>query len=380
MRSIYGCTSLSRSPSTAGWYLQVSEAWDEPFVIELPEKVIELAELVELRARLRAEGRKLVQCHGVFDVVHPGHVRYLKFARSLGDVLLVSVTADEAVEKGFDRPLVPQHLRMENLAALELVDLVVLSTESWGGPLLEAVRPDVYVKGREYESLEDPRFAREKSLVESFGGEVVYGSGDVVFSSTEIIQRRGSRLGMTDERVAAYCARHHVTAARLRELLARFADLRVLIVGDPILDRYVFCEGASVAQETPILSVSPVSEMEFPGGGAAIAGQMAALGAQVGFVTTGSADPRFETYEHLLAAPGVELHAVPTEARPLFVKVRYVVDEQKLLKVNHGHHAPISTKAADSLLDFLRREMPGCALRRAGGHRLRLRALRAPLL
>lgn len=320
-------------------------------------KILPLDELVGLRDRLRRQGRRLVQCHGCFDVVHPGHIRYLKFARSLGQFLLVSVSADDVVEKGYDRPYIPQDLRMENLAALEFVDAVCLSEDAWAGPVLELVRPDVYVKGREYEYRDDPRFAREKALVEEYGGEVVYGSGDVVFSSTDIIERRGESLGLVQDQRESYCRRHGVRLEELKRLVDAFSSLRVLVVGDPILDRYVFCESASVAQETPIISVAKVEDVDFVGGAATIASQMAALGAKVTLVTTTAADPLFEGYRQKLDARGVEVRLVPAEARPLFCKVRYVVGEQKLLKVNQGPPTPISTQVTDRVLRALDEEL-----------------------
>lgn len=326
--------------------------------MKTPEhKIVSREELVAYREELRREGRRLVQCHGCFDVVHPGHIRYLKFARSLGDVLLVTVSGDDAVGKGFDRPYIPEQLRLENLAAFEFVDLVSLADESWGGPILEAVQPDVYVKGREYEAQDDPRFAKEKALVESYGGEVVFGSGDVVFSSTEIIERRGDSLGLLDEQVRAYCRRHGIELDGLRRLADDFAGLRVLVAGDPILDRYVLCESASVAQETPILSVSAVDEIDYPGGAAAIATQMSALGAHVTMVTTGSSHPLFPRYRTMLEEQGVELRLVPAPDRPLFRKIRYVVGEQKLLKVNEGPPTPISVQSADRMAELLEEEL-----------------------
>ncbi len=321
------------------------------------DKIVSREQLVALREDLRARGKKLVQCHGCFDVVHPGHIRYLRFARSLGDVLLVSVSADEVVDKGYDRPRIPERLRMENLAALEFVDLVSLSEESWGGPMLEAVRPDVYVKGREYETLDDPRFAREKALVESWGGQVVYGSGDVVFSSTDLIEARGDALGFRQEQIEAYCRRHDVTLEGLERQLDGMGALRVVVVGDPILDRYVFCESATVAEESPILSVSPLQAEDYAGGAAAIASQMAALGAQVTLVTTGSDDPLFGRYRALLEERGVALRAVETDGRPLYRKIRYVVGEQKVLKVNEGPPMPISAQAVERMVRVLEEEL-----------------------
>ncbi|RMF73196.1 MAG: cytidyltransferase, partial [Planctomycetota bacterium] len=159
-----------------------------------------------LRTR-RESGKTVVQCHGCFDIVHPGHVRYLQFARQLGDVLIVSLTGDELVGKGPDRPYIPQELRAENLAAFEFVDWVVIDPHPTACELLEQLRPDVYVKGREYADSHDPRFLREREIVESYGGRVVFHSGDVVFSSTRLIESLDDDAHLDECRLRALCDR-----------------------------------------------------------------------------------------------------------------------------------------------------------------------------
>ena len=91
---------------------------------EADKKIHSIASLQAERARLRKAGKTLVQCHGCFDIVHPGHIRYLRMARSLGDVLVVTVSADDVVMKGYDRPYIPEDLRLDNLAELACVDYV----------------------------------------------------------------------------------------------------------------------------------------------------------------------------------------------------------------------------------------------------------------
>src|SRR5690606_26066245 len=152
-----------------------------------PTKILSHADLLARRAAARAAGRRVVHCHGCFDIVHPGHIRHLRYARQLGDILLVSLTGDEEIRKGTGRPLIPEELRAENLAALDCVDWVYIEPAPTARELLGKVRPDVYVKGREYEHNQDPRFAAERAAVEAHGGRVVFSSGDVVFSSTALI-------------------------------------------------------------------------------------------------------------------------------------------------------------------------------------------------
>ncbi|MEX0876455.1 MAG: adenylyltransferase/cytidyltransferase family protein [Phycisphaerales bacterium] len=151
-------------------------------------KVISAEQLGALRPALAARGQTLVQCHGCFDIVHPGHIRHLRFAAAQGDRLVISVTADAFVNKGPGRPMFSHDLRAENMAALEFVDWVVVHHAATAAGLLRLVRPDVYIKGAEYATNGDPRFEEERGIVESLGGRVLFSSGDVVFSSTSLVE------------------------------------------------------------------------------------------------------------------------------------------------------------------------------------------------
>jgi rfaE bifunctional protein kinase chain/domain/rfaE bifunctional protein nucleotidyltransferase chain/domain len=305
-------------------------------------KILSLAELLQVRAECRERGLVVVQCHGCFDIVHPGHLRYLRFAKEQGDRLIVSVSGDEVVGKGPARPYVGEKLRAENLAAFEFVDYVTIDRHPWAGPVLEALRPDVYVKGREYATSTDPRFRDEKALVEGYGGSVIFSSGDVVYSSSYILERFRDRYGLEQQRVAAFCERHGITRERLDGVLRSFAGRRVLVVGDPILDSYHFCEAPALAAEAPVLSVTPVREEHHAGGAFLVASQLAQLGAEVSVL-----GPRGESSDHgalgaLLDESGAHWLGPSTPSRPVFTKTRFVVDGQKVLQVNRGFPAPLS--------------------------------------
>ena len=203
-------------------------------------KVMELATLLETLRDQRAGGRTVVQCHGCFDIVHPGHIRYLEFASRQGDVLVVTLTGDSEIVKGDQRPYIPQELRAESLAALEFVDYVYIDLSPTAESVVEAIRPNVYVKGREYETSRDPRFRRERAAVESYGGRVIFSSGDVVFSSTELIAAIPRQEQLESQRLRLICERHGISRVSLSRIIDRLRNLRVAVVGDVILDRYVF--------------------------------------------------------------------------------------------------------------------------------------------
>lgn len=323
----------------------------------ISQKIVSLEELVALLAPRRSAGERVVQCHGCFDVVHPGHIRHLADSASQGDILIVSVTADPQVRKATDGPFIPQELRCENLAALSMVDFVLVDTEAWAGPVLERLRPDVYCKGLEYSTNNDPRFLKEKEIVERYGGVVVYTSGEVVYSSTRLQADYLDRGDLHDSRVRTLVARHQLTRQRLLDRLARFADASVLVVGDILIDRYVECEQGEVTAEAPVLQVTPISERTYLGGAGVLALHAASLGAKVRFV--GVLDPALSDAPwdvvDQLRSRGVEVSAVPGEGR--LEKTRYLVDGQKVFKVNHGRPMTISSAQESAWLANVERSL-----------------------
>ena len=132
--------------------------------------------------------RRVIMCHGVFDVVHPGHVRHLLYAKSKADILVASITADKHITKGLHRPHVPQDLRAVNLAAFEVVDYVVIDKNDTPLNNIRIIQPDLFAKGFEYNSKGlAPKTAAEAEVVSSYGGSLIFTPGDIVYSSSALI-------------------------------------------------------------------------------------------------------------------------------------------------------------------------------------------------
>ncbi|MGB7157937.1 MAG: adenylyltransferase/cytidyltransferase family protein, partial [Tepidisphaeraceae bacterium] len=241
-------------------------------------KICTLEQLISIRRDLAAVGKTVVHCHGCFDIVHPGHIQYLQFARSQGDVLIVSLTADPQVNKGVNRPLIPQDLRAASVAALECVDFAYVNPDPTAAELLEALRPDVYVKGREYETNHDPRFLAERDTVVRHGGRVIFSSGDVVYSSTALIGSATNAKLFNEEKVRRFRQAHGLNGADLANTIHRFRGMRMVVVGDYILDRYHLCDATGVAAESPMMSLRLLRSDDFDGGAAIIASHLAGLG------------------------------------------------------------------------------------------------------
>ncbi|MGD2107885.1 MAG: PfkB family carbohydrate kinase [Phycisphaerae bacterium] len=310
-------------------------------------KILGLDELLTAVADARKAGKTVVQCHGCFDIVHPGHIRYLEFARQQGDVLIVSLTGDSQISKGDSRPYIPQALRAENLAALVFVDHVYIDPSPTARNLLARIKPDVYVKGREYEHSTDPGFLAEKGVVESYGGRMIFSSGEVVFSSTELIESAfGHSPGDDAEsrRLALLTQRYNLSPASIEEALGRFRNLRALVVGDVLIDRYVFCDALGIASESPVISLAQRDERRFVGGAAIVARHIAALGGRASFLGAVGNDRESAEVADLLRNEGIESHLM--HLRPGIVqKSRFLADDSKLFKVDEGNAFPLDSVA-----------------------------------
>lgn len=322
-------------------------------------KVLSLEELRARREAARAAGQIVVQCHGCFDIVHPGHIRHLQHAAKLGAVLLVTITGDAEMSKGLGRPLIPQELRAENLAALDCVDWVYIEQRPTAAALLEDVRPDVYVKGREYESSQDPRFQAERDTVERHGGRVVFSSGDIVFSSTALIDSLQDSADPVNARLRGLLEQHDLAPEALDPLVSSFRGLRVCVVGQVIIDTYIMCDRPEIAGESAVMTLRPVERRSFDGGAAVIARHLAAMGARPILVTGLPGSPEGEAMRQRLLIEGVETRYLET-TRPLVEKQRFLVGSQKVMKVDLLEPVSLDSLEQRRLIDLAERSAGEC--------------------
>jgi rfaE bifunctional protein nucleotidyltransferase chain/domain len=297
------------------------------------QKILSHEQLLAIRAKARADGRAVVQCHGCFDIVHPGHVRHLRYAKALGDILLVSITGDIEMKKGVGRPLIPEELRAENLAALDCVDWVYVEQRPTAAEMLAEVKPDVYVKGKEYESNNDPRFKAERHAVQEAGGRVVFSSGDVVFSSTALIAAMEASVDPFHTRLVELSEQPALAGPELNNLVGMFRGKRVLVIGETILDTYIFCDRPHVAGESPVMTLRPLENRHYDGAAAIIARHAAAMGARPILITAMPDDGPAAAMRQRLVAEGVEVRCLRTRT-PLAEKQRFLVGTQKVLKLD----------------------------------------------
>ena len=288
-------------------------------------KVLDLDALAVRLKELKQEGRKIVLAHGVFDLMHLGHIRHFQHAKGMGDILIVTLTPDKYVNKGPHRPAFNQELRAEALSALDCVDYVAINNWPTAIETIHRLSPDLYVKGSDYKDRSNDATGNinlEEEAVRKVGGEIVF-TDDITFSSSNLINRHLSVLPPeVHDFIRDFSASY--SAADIVRCLDDAAKLRVLIVGEAIIDEYQYCETMGKSGKEPILAARYLSGERFAGGALATANNVAAFCDHVGLLTfLGEVDSHEEFVRKTLDEK-IEPFFLQMKNAPTIVKRRFV--------------------------------------------------------
>ncbi len=294
--------------------------------IKSPE---EIARLIGERPRQR----KVIMCHGVFDVVHPGHLRHLLYAKSKADILIASLTADHHIAKGRYRPHVPQELRAINLAAFEIVDYVIIDPEPTPLKNLSLIKPDMFAKGYEYQASGLPlKTQNELEVIRSYGGEIIFTPGDYVFSSSQLIEAAPPSLRI--EKLVTLMEGANLSFDKLRHVLDSLGGRRVHVVGDVIVDTFTYTSMIGGQTKTPTISVLFDKKVDYIGGAGVVAEHLRAAGADVALSTVLGEDALKDFVLDGLSKSGVQCRPIIDGTRPTTNKNAIISGGYRLLKVD----------------------------------------------
>lgn len=276
-------------------------------------------------------------------------MRLLKFAAELGDILVVGVNAD--VTPGVTLPM---ELRLESMRSISMVHHVValgLDPEKF----IAALQPDFVVKGKEFEARDNP----ERSVVEGYGGRIVFSSGELRFSSLSLLEREYSEPNLSAVRKPRdYPFRYAFQMGDLRNTLEKFSGLRVLVIGDLIVDDYVTCDPLGMSQEDPTIVVTPIDTKTFVGGAGAVAAHARGMGAEVRYCTVVGDDESAKFASATLESQGVFLDCFDDSSRPTTRKQRFRAHNKTLLRVNHLRQHPVSPEIQAGMLASVEAALP----------------------
>ena len=298
----------------------------------------------------RPRDQKVIMCHGVFDVVHPGHIRHLLYAKSKADIVIASLTADVHIMKGEYRPHIPEDLRAVNLAAFEVIDYVLIDENDTPMENIAFLQPDYFAKGYEYVSNGMPlKTSQESEIVESYGGEIIFTPGDIVYSSSSFINLAAPTINI--EKLLMLMESKKISFDDLRHEVLNLSGKKIHIIGDTIVDSYTQTSMIGGQTKTPTISVKYESKTDFVGGAGIVAKHLCAAGADVEFTTVLGDD---ELKNFVLAdfeKTGVKCNAIIDETRPTTNKNAIVTAGYRMLKIDTLDNSSIGDHILEELTE-----------------------------
>ena len=287
---------------------------------------------------------------GVFNILHPGHMRFLRFARNYGDNLIVAIEGDQHAG---EHAHIPENLRLEALESHNLVSEVFITNEPIE-KIIRRIKPDIVVKGKEYELLENP----ESKAVLSYGGQLVFSSGDTFFSSVDLIKKDFREIDSHSISLPTeYLEQHNLSKEMLISRLKKFQDLKVCVIGDLIIDEYITCHALGMSHEDPSIVVTPTDSQKFVGGAGIVASHASSLGASVDFISVTGNDESREYAIDCLSKSGVNVNLFADEARPTTLKQRFRSKNKSLLRVSHLYQGAVSIAYQNKMLELIKKNI-----------------------
>ncbi len=323
-------------------------------------KVLELEELAKELQTLRGNNARIVHCHGVFDLLHVGHIRHFEEAKRLGDFLVVTLTPDRFVNKGSGRPAFPENLRAEVVASLDSVDFVAINRWPSACETIRMLRPHVYAKGDEFKDLKDTinHVSMEEEAVRMVGGEIAF-TKDITFSSSALINQYLSTYSNEVKEFLAEFSNQFPTE-QILGYLKRMAGLKVLVLGETIIDEYQFCEVMGKSGKEPVLATRYAHTDRFGGGVIACANHLSGFCDRVDMATFLGEGGDQESFVRANLKANVQPTFFEKSKSPTIVKVRFVEQylSQKLFEVYHMNDAPLAAAENERFCGHLAKVLP----------------------
>ena len=303
-----------------------------------------LAALREIHDLVKND-KRIVFVSGNFNIVHPGHLRLLQFAAENGDYLVAGVLDDSS-----SGAALPEDLRLDGVRSIGFVNYAFILKDK-PEDFIAALKPHFVVKGKEYEE----RVNDEKSVVESYGGQLIFGSGEVRFSSLELLKKEfletpGSNISHPYD----FLKRHSFNFSHLEKTLSKFSGMRVVVLGDLIVDDYITCDPLGMSQEDPTIVVTPVHTDRFIGGAGIVAAHAQGMGAEVEFFSVVGHDETARYAHEKLASYGVVANLIEDASRPTTLKQRYRARGKTLLRVSQLRQHDIGQDLSKTFLNTFR--------------------------
>lgn len=285
------------------------------------------------------ESKCTVFVSGLFNVLHPGHLRFLDFAKRQGDLLIVGIIR----QTNFQKSSLSDEERLKNIKAIVCVDDVFI-VDDLEKTLLK-LKPDIIVKGWEFRD----QYNIESGIVASFGGKMIFSPNDISTSLSNINSAQTLFGIITRQAFKDFEKRRNISDDELHNILNSIPDIKTCVLGDIIIDKYVHCDAVGMSREDPCIVMKPEKNQYYIGGAAIVARHAQSLGANVHFISAGGEDELCNYCENELKKNGITTTIIRDKSRPTTEKTRFKVDGKTLARVNNFSDHSISSAMQEQI-------------------------------
>ncbi len=290
---------------------------------KLNQKIVSINRISKLTKELKKKNKKIVLCHGVFDLLHLGHLKHFNSAKKFGDKLVVSITPDKYVNKGPGRPLFNQNLRAEFLSNISAVDFVIINDKSTSVDLIKDLKPNIYCKGSDYKNHKEDitgQIKNELRVLKKIGGKIKY-TDELTNSSSKIINNYFDQFSKNQKKNISNIKK---TPINVDKIFNSFSKLKILIIGETIIDHYFFCETLGKSGKDPVLQMQELKNEVYVGGSAAIAGHISKLSKNITLLTMLGENKKYEKFLKGKISKKVNLKIIYKKNSPTIIKKKFV--------------------------------------------------------
>ena len=291
-----------------------------------------------------------VLTYGHFNSIHPGHIRFLEYAKTKGKNINVALIGD-SIRDGKKRFMFSQIERAKSLSHLSMVDKIILLEDDEINKLVLISKPNLLVLGMDFENNPESNIKEAIEIVKNSGKKVIFHSGDINYSSTDLLNTYEDQLEKDRRNLFLNaCERCNLDKRSILLSMDRWRKARLIVIGDIILDQYAACEAMGMSAEAPVLVVKELKCKNFIGGAGIVAAHINSLGAKCDFISVTGKDENAEILKKELNSEEINFHFIEDESRPTTFKKRYIVENQKLFRVSKLEDHSLSKEIEDALL------------------------------
>ena len=323
----------------------------------MKNKIFRLKQLSKIISKLKNKKKKISLCHGVFDLLHPGHIQHFEQAKKNSDILIVSITTDKKVNKGPGRPYFNETTRMKSLAALEIVDYVILSNDKSSINIIKKIKPDLYVKGSDYKKFKNDltgKIKLEVGEIKKYGGKILFTGGET-FSSSSFLNR--DFIYNEEQNKFLENLKKKYNLDQILDFINKLKNYTPFVLGESIIDEYVFCQAIGKSGKESYMVFQEQKSENYCGGVLSIAQNISALSQKVNLLTQLGNEKKYVNKIKKELRNNVNLNYINQNKISTIVKKRFIeeTDNTKVMGVYNIDKNKYSIKEENILLKTIKK-------------------------